>query len=96
MALVPSRLRLALPLLPLLPWLAPPVRAQAADGGWPRRVTDLAGREVTLPRQPRAILLAENFQLLTLSVLLPDPVSLLVGMGGDLRQHDQGSDRAFR
>ena len=98
MALVSSRLRLVLPLLPLLPWLAPPAQAQAGaqDGGWPRRVTDLAGREVTLPRQPRALLLAENFQLLTLSVLLPDPVSLLVGMGGDLKQHDQGSDLAFR
>ncbi|GAV35851.1 ferrienterobactin-binding periplasmic protein precursor [Roseomonas sp. TAS13] len=98
MALVSSRLRLVLPLLPLLPWLAPPAQAQAGaqDGGWPRRVTDLAGREVTLPRQPRALLLAENFQLLTLSVLMPDPVSLLVGMGGDLKQHDQGSDLAFR
>ncbi|WP_159992612.1 ABC transporter substrate-binding protein [Roseomonas sp. 18066] len=63
---------------------------------WPRRVTDLLGRQVTLPRPPRRILLGEGMYLLTLGLLHPDPVSLLVGTGGDLRRLDPVIDAAWR
>ncbi|MFC7551679.1 hypothetical protein ACFQU7_04250 [Pseudoroseomonas wenyumeiae] len=56
--------------------LALPAQAQ-----WPRQVTDILGRRVTVQQAPRAVLLGESFQLLTLSLIHPDPVSLLVGMG---------------
>lgn len=70
--------------------LAAPARAQ-----WPRTVTDVLGREVTIPAQPHAVLLGEGFQLLNLALVHPDPVSLLVGMGGDLKQVDPQSHAAF-
>ncbi|WP_233553378.1 ABC transporter substrate-binding protein [Teichococcus wenyumeiae] len=70
--------------------LALPAQAQ-----WPRQVTDILGRRVTVQQAPRAVLLGESFQLLTLSLIHPDPVSLLVGMGGDLRQGDPQSYMAF-
>ena len=50
--------------------LAAPARAQ-----WPRTVTDVLGREVTIPAQPHAVLLGEGFQLLNLALVHPDPVS---------------------
>ncbi|UFN51252.1 ABC transporter substrate-binding protein [Roseomonas sp. OT10] len=56
---------------------------------------DLAGREVVIPRQPRAVLLGESSQLLNMVLLHPDPVSLLVGMGGDLRVVDPASHAAL-
>jgi iron complex transport system substrate-binding protein len=70
--------------------LADPAQAQ-----WPRQVTDILGRQVTVQEPPRAVFLGESFQLLTLSLIHPDPVSLLVGMGGDLRQADPQSHAAF-
>ncbi|MFC3123542.1 ABC transporter substrate-binding protein [Pseudoroseomonas globiformis] len=75
--------------------LARPALGQSATG-WPRALTDLLGRRVTLPAAPRAILLGEGFQLLSLALIHPDPVSLLVGTGGDLRQADPVMDAAFR
>lgn len=71
------------------------VRALPAQAQWPRQVTDILGRQVTVQQAPRAVLLGESFQLLTLSLIHPDPVSLLVGMGGDLRQADPQSYAAF-
>ncbi|MXP64117.1 ABC transporter substrate-binding protein [Roseomonas sp. M0104] len=71
---------------------AGPARAQS----WPRRVTDLLGREVTIPAEPRAVLLGEGFQLLNMALVHPDPVSLLAGIGGDLQQVDPQSHAAFR
>jgi iron complex transport system substrate-binding protein len=62
---------------------------------WPRQVTDVLGRQVTIRQPPRAVLLGESFQLLTLSLIHPDPISLLVGMGGDLRRADPESHAAF-
>ena len=70
--------------------LAAPARAQ-----WPRAVTDVLGRTVTIPAVPHAVLLGEGFQLLNLALVHPDPVSLLVGMGGDLKQMDPQSLAAF-
>lgn len=70
-------------------------RLSRAQPGWPRRVTDVLGRAVAIPRQPKAVLLGESFQLLNLNLLHPDPVSLLVGMGGDLRIVDPVSHAAL-
>ncbi|MBP0443376.1 ABC transporter substrate-binding protein [Roseomonas sp. SSH11] len=69
---------------------------RGSAAGWPRQVKDMLGRVVTIPARPRAILLGEGFQLLNLALLHPDPASLLVGMGGDLRRLDPVSDAAFR
>jgi iron complex transport system substrate-binding protein len=41
------------------------------------------------------VLLGESFQLLSLSLIHPNPVSLLAGMGGDLRRADPESHAAF-
>ncbi|MFC0410177.1 ABC transporter substrate-binding protein [Roseomonas elaeocarpi] len=57
---------------------------------------DVLGRSVTIARPPRAVLLAEGFQLLALAVAHPDPVPLLVGRGGDLRRLDAALDNGFR
>ncbi|PWC27528.1 ABC transporter substrate-binding protein [Teichococcus aestuarii] len=75
---------LALPLLAapaLLPALLP-ARARAQS---PIRVTDLRGRTVTLPRPARRLVLAQARHVLAVGLLHPDPVSLLVGWGDDLR-----------
>ncbi|MFC7612102.1 ABC transporter substrate-binding protein [Teichococcus aestuarii] len=72
--------------------LARPALAQA---GWPRSVTDMVGRGVTLPRPPRRVVAAESAVLLNLSLIHPDPVPLLVGMGGDLRRIDPGAMAAL-
>lgn len=66
---------------PTLIGLAAPARA---DG--PRQVTDLLGRTVSLPRPARRIILGQARHVLALALLHPDPVSLVVGWGGDLRQ----------
>ena len=75
--------------------LAAPARGHAAES-WPRRVTDLLGRVVTIPAPPRAVLLGEGFQILNLAMLHPDPVSILAGMGGELKRVDPLSDAAYR
>ncbi|MDJ0388932.1 ABC transporter substrate-binding protein [Roseomonas sp. E05] len=85
------RRRIFVLLLAALLGLAGPARAQA----WPRSVTDVLGREVTIPAEPHAVLLGEGFQLLNMALVHPDPVSLLVGIGGDLRQVDPQSYAAF-
>lgn len=42
-------------------------------------MTDMAGREVQLPAPPKRIVLLEAHDLLTMSLLHPDPASLVVG-----------------
>ncbi|EFH11554.1 ABC transporter substrate-binding protein, partial [Teichococcus cervicalis] len=49
------------------------------------RLTDLRGREVTLPRPARRLVLAQARHVLAMGLLHPDPVSLVVGWGDDLR-----------
>lgn len=76
----------------LLAPLAMPRLARAR----PAEVTDLLGRRVALPPAPRRILLGDGFQLLSLSLLHPDPVSLLAGWAGNLRSLDAALLAAFQ
>ncbi len=59
--------------------------AARAEGQWPMTVTDAAGREVTINEKPKAILLGTGFNLVALSLIHPDPVSLLSGWSGDMK-----------
>lgn len=45
----------------------------------PVSITDMAGRDVQLPALPKRIVLLEAHDLLTMSLLHPDPASLVVG-----------------
>ncbi|MDQ1081104.1 ABC transporter substrate-binding protein [Pseudoroseomonas cervicalis] len=72
---------------------APPARAQGT--AWPRQVTDIAGRTVALARPPRKLLLATGFDLVALSLLQPDPVSLLAGWSDDLARINPPLAAAF-
>lgn len=78
-----------LPRLLLLAALAlaalwPTERARAA----PITLTDIVGRQVTLPAPARRIVLAEGRQIIALALISPDPVSLLAGWSADLRRRD--------
>lgn len=46
-------------------------------------VTDVVGRTVTLQQPAKRVILGEGRQLITLSLLLPDPVSVVAGWTGD-------------
>jgi len=80
-------------LLAALPLLAAPrlTRAQGAV-----RMTDLLGRPVALPRPARRIVLTQARHVLALSLLHPDPVSLLAGWGDDLRRMNPPDYAAVR
>ncbi|MGK9234819.1 ABC transporter substrate-binding protein [Inquilinus limosus] len=82
--------RLALSALLLLA-AALPARAE-----WPRTVTDILGRMVTIGHEPRRILLAEGFQLIALALIDPNPVSRLAGWGGDLEKQDPATYALFQ
>jgi iron complex transport system substrate-binding protein len=56
-----------------------------AQAQWPMTVTDAVGRQVTIPAPPKAVLLGTGFNLVALSLIHPDPVSLLVGWSGDMK-----------
>ncbi|WP_439598260.1 ABC transporter substrate-binding protein [Falsiroseomonas sp.] len=71
----------------LLASLAAPLAAPAiAQNQGPVAVRDLAGREVRLPRPARRIVLTQGRHLPVLSLLHPDPLSLVAGWASDLRQ----------
>ncbi|MGX9962923.1 ABC transporter substrate-binding protein [Roseomonas sp. F4] len=70
--------------------------AGAARAQAPRRITDLLGREVTLRGPARRLVLAQGRHVLALALLHPDPVSLLVGWGSDLRQMNPPDYAAVR
>ncbi|MCY1666707.1 ABC transporter substrate-binding protein [Rhizobium sp. SL86] len=53
--------------------------APAALTGKPLTIIDMAGREVRLPGRPKRIVLLEGHDLLTMSLLHPDPASLIIG-----------------
>lgn len=56
-----------------------------AQERWPMRLTDGIGRQVTIKAKPKAILLGSGFNLVALSLIHPDPVSLLAGWSGDMK-----------
>jgi iron complex transport system substrate-binding protein len=56
-----------------------------AQERWPLTLTDALGRQVTIKAKPKAILLGSGFNLVALSLIHPDPVSLLAGWSGDMK-----------
>ncbi|WBV41574.1 ABC transporter substrate-binding protein [Pseudoroseomonas cervicalis] len=59
---------------------APFLAAAAPPGGL--RVTDMLGRDVLLPRQPRRIILLDARDIVAMALLHPDPASLVAGWAG--------------
>ncbi|MDX3975564.1 ABC transporter substrate-binding protein [Shinella sp.] len=59
-----------------------PARAEVQ---YPLTVTDAIGREVTIPAEPKAVLLGSGFNLVALSLVHPDPVSILAGWASDMK-----------
>lgn len=49
----------------------------------PITVTDVVGREVTIPAPAKRVILGDGRQLVTLSLLVPEPVDILAGWAGD-------------
>lgn len=49
----------------------------------PITVTDVVGRNVTIPAPAKRVILGEGRQLVTLSLLVPEPVDILAGWAGD-------------
>ncbi len=49
----------------------------------PITVTDVVGREVTIPAPAKRIILGEGRQFITLSLLVPDPAAIIAGWTGD-------------
>nr|WP_209790640.1 ABC transporter substrate-binding protein [Ensifer adhaerens] len=88
-----SAVRIILALLVTIPLFAMPARA---EGKWPMTVKDAAGREVTISAPPKAILLGSGFNLVALSLIHPDPVSLLAGWSGDMKGANPEIYESFR
>ncbi|OWW05106.1 ferrichrome ABC transporter [Rhizobium sp. R72] len=67
-----------------------------ADTQWPLTVTDAVGRTVTISRKPKSIILGTGFNLVALSLIHPDPVSLLAGWATDMKTDNPFIYDAFR
>lgn len=71
-----------------------------AEVTYPIHVKDALDRDVTIPAQPKSILLGSGFNLIALSLIHPDPVSVLAGWADDLkgttRKSMPVSDSVFR
>lgn len=83
-------------ILVLLAGLLLSAGAGLADGRFPLTVTDALGRKVTIEKKPEAILLGSGFNLVALSLVHPDPVSLLAGWAGDMKGDNPAIYEAFR
>lgn len=59
-------------------------------------ITDVVGRQVTVKRPVKRILLGEGRQLLALSLIHPDPVSVLAGWPGDFMRQDATTYGRYR
>ncbi|APG85173.1 iron ABC transport system, solute-binding protein [Sinorhizobium americanum CCGM7] len=70
--------------------------AARAETQWPMTVTDSAGRQVTIKSRPQAVLLGSGFNLIALSLIHPDPVSLLAGWSGDMKGDNPEIYESFR
>src|SRR5690554_5343135 len=62
----------------------------------PITVTDVVGREVTIPAPATRVILGEGRQLVTLSLLVPDPVDILAGWAGDFARSGGMLYEAYR
>jgi len=67
-----------------------------AETRWPLTVTDAVGRTVTIAKKPKAIILGTGFNLFALSLIHPDPVSLLAGWATDMKTDNSFIYEAFR
>jgi len=67
-----------------------------AETRWPLTVTDAVGRTVTISRKPKSIILGTGFNLFALSLIHPDPVSLLAGWATDMKTDNPFIYDAFR
>lgn len=59
-----------------------PARAEVQ---YPLTVTDALGRNVTIAAEPKAVLLGSGFNLVAISLIHPDPVSILAGWASDMK-----------
>ncbi len=59
--------------------------AARAEVAYPLTVKDALGREVTIPAEPKAVLLGSGFNLVALSLVHPDPVGILAGWASDMK-----------
>ncbi|MBZ9789851.1 ABC transporter substrate-binding protein [Rhizobium sp. 3T7] len=73
---------------------APPLLK--AETRWPLTVTDAVGRTVTITKKPKSIILGTGFNLFALSLIHPDPVSLLAGWATDMKTDNPFIYDAFR
>jgi iron complex transport system substrate-binding protein len=60
------------------------------------KVTDIAGREVTVKRPLKRIVLGEGRQLIAMALIHPDPVALLAGWPADLQRQDKVTYDLYR
>lgn len=67
-----------------------------AETRWPLTVTDAVGRMVTIAKKPKSIILGTGFNLFALSLIHPDPVSLLAGWATDMKTDNPFIYEAFR
>ena len=65
--------------------------AAAADG--PVTFKDITGQTISLPHPAKRILLAEGRQIIAISLIHPDPVSVLAGWLGDMRRSPRAAPR---
>ncbi|MBE9605979.1 ABC transporter substrate-binding protein [Acetobacteraceae bacterium H6797] len=72
--------RRRLAILLAAPLLAPAAARSASRA--PLRVTDMLGRSIELPQPPRRIVLLDARDIVTMSLLHPDPSSLVIGWAG--------------
>ncbi|MBB4095217.1 iron complex transport system substrate-binding protein [Ochrobactrum pecoris] len=67
-----------------------------AEVTYPIHVKDALDRDVTIPAQPKSILLGSGFNLIALSLIHPDPVSVLAGWADDLKGDNPEIYASFR
>ncbi|TCU18107.1 ABC transporter substrate-binding protein [Rhizobium sullae] len=67
-----------------------------AQSRWPLTVTDAIGRTATIQKRPEAVILGTGFNLIALSLIHPDPVSLLAGWANDMKGDNPFIYEAFR
>ncbi|TVP44548.1 MAG: ABC transporter substrate-binding protein [Halomonas sp.] len=69
--------------------------ADESAGGFPKQVTDLAGRQVTLSAPPSRLFLTQPRQLYSLATLMDDPTTRLAGWAYPLAVFDPAMAQRF-